>query len=98
MKFEQKRGHVASGVEYYVKQYGVSEEKVYCEFHGQVEKAWLYINQECLKPTAVPMPILTRVVNLSRVMDVIYKEADGYTHVGKVMKDNIASLFIDPLL
>ncbi|CBI31267.3 unnamed protein product, partial [Vitis vinifera] len=97
-KFEQKRGHVASGIECYMKQYGVSEEQVYSEFHKQVENAWLDINQECLKPTAVPMPLLTRVVNLSRVMDVIYKEGDGYTHVGKVMKDNIGSVLIDPIV
>ena len=56
------------------------------------------INQECLKPTAVPMPLLTRVLNLSRVMDVIYKEGDGYTHVGKVMEDNIGSVLIDPII
>ncbi|KAL6318338.1 hypothetical protein AAG906_039430 [Vitis piasezkii] len=93
-----ERGHVASGIECYMKQYGVSEEQVYSEFHKQVENAWLDINQECLKPTAVPMPLLTRVVNLSRVMDVIYKEEDGYTHVGKVMKNNIGSVLIDPIV
>ncbi|KAL6311208.1 hypothetical protein AAG906_000449 [Vitis piasezkii] len=41
------------------------------EFHNQIVNAWMDINQECLKPTAVPMPLLTRVLNLSRV---IYKE------------------------
>ncbi|RVW82924.1 Valencene synthase [Vitis vinifera] len=30
-KFEQKRGHVASGIECYMKQYGASEEEVYDE-------------------------------------------------------------------
>nr|QBL52480.1 beta-caryophyllene synthase [Vitis vinifera] len=97
-KFEQERGHVASGIECYMKQYGVSEEQAYKEFHNQIVNAWMDINQECLKPTAVPMPLLTRVLNLSRVMDVIYKEGDGYTHVGKVMKDNIGSVLIDPII
>ncbi|KAJ9676260.1 hypothetical protein PVL29_024995 [Vitis rotundifolia] len=77
-KFEQKRGHVASGIECYMKQYGVSEEQVYSEFHKKVENAWLDINQE--------------------FMDVIYKEGDGYTHVGKVMKDNVGSVLIDPIV
>ncbi|KAL6315892.1 hypothetical protein AAG906_013236 [Vitis piasezkii] len=84
--------HVASAVECYMKQYGVSEEQVYSEFQKQIENAWLDINQECLKPTAVSMPLLARILNLSRTMDVIYKEQDSYTHVGKVMRDNIASL------
>ncbi|KAJ9676254.1 hypothetical protein PVL29_024989 [Vitis rotundifolia] len=97
-KFEQERGHVASGIECYMKQCGVSEEQAHKEFHNQIVNAWMDINQECLKPTAVPMPLLTRVLNLSRVMDVIYKEGDGYTHVGKVMKDNIGSVLIDPII
>ncbi|XP_011005622.1 PREDICTED: valencene synthase-like isoform X2 [Populus euphratica] len=94
-KFEQERGHAASGVECYIRQYGLSEQEVYEEFHMQVVNAWKDINEECLKPTAVPMPLLERILNLSRVMDVIYKEEDGYTHVGKVMKNNVASLLID---
>ncbi|KAJ6969907.1 valencene synthase-like [Populus alba x Populus x berolinensis] len=94
-KFEQERGHAASGVECYIRQYGLSEQEVYKEFHMQVVNAWKDINEEFLKPTAVPMPLLERILNLSRVMDVIYKEEDEYTHVGEVMKNNIASLFID---
>ncbi|KAG6746084.1 hypothetical protein POTOM_050597 [Populus tomentosa] len=94
-KFEQERGHAASGVECSIRQYGLSEQEVYKEFHMQVVNAWKDINGECLKPTAVPMPLLERILNLSRVMDVIYKEEDGYTHVGQVMKNNVASLFID---
>ena len=58
MQFEQKRGHVASGIECYMKLYGSFEEQVYNEFHNQVMKAWMDINQECLKPTVVPRPLL----------------------------------------
>ncbi|KAL6316974.1 hypothetical protein AAG906_024513 [Vitis piasezkii] len=97
-KFEQKREHVASAIECYMKQYGVSEEQAYSEFRKQIENAWMDINQECLKPTAVPMPLLARVLNLTRAADVIYKEQDSYTHVGKVMKNNIAAFFINPII
>ena len=97
MQFEQKRGHVASGIECYMKQYGASEEEVYDEFQKQVVDAWRDINEEFLGPTVVPMPLLMRVLNLSRVMDVIYTGEDGYTHVGKVMKNNVASLLIHPI-
>ena len=97
MQFEQKRGHVALGIECYMKQYGASEEEVYDEFQKQVVDAWRDINEEFLRPTVVPMPLLMRVLNLSRVMDVIYTGEDGYTHVGKVMKNNVASLLIHPI-
>ncbi|RVW14958.1 (-)-germacrene D synthase [Vitis vinifera] len=69
-KFEQKRGHVASAVECYMKQHGASEQETHNEFNKQVRDAWKDINEECLIPTAVPMPILMRVLNLARVIDV----------------------------
>ena len=50
-----------------------------------------------MRPTAIPMPLLMRVLNLARVVDVVYKEGDSYTHVGKEMKYDVASLFIDPV-
>ncbi|KAM3696545.1 hypothetical protein ACB098_06G048200 [Castanea mollissima] len=96
-KFEQERGHAASAVECYMKQHGVSEQVVHDEFSRQVTNAWKDINEECIRPTVVPMPLLMRVLNLARVIDVIYKEGDGYTHVGKEMKDNVASVLIDPI-
>ncbi|XP_022717949.1 (+)-delta-cadinene synthase isozyme A-like [Durio zibethinus] len=98
-KFEQERGHVASAIECYVKQHGVSEEKACSELNKQIENAWKDINQELvLRPTPwVPMPILTRILNLARVMDFLYKDGDGYTHVGNVVKCGITSLLIDPI-
>nr|F6M8H7.1 RecName: Full=Probable sesquiterpene synthase; Short=SmSTPS [Santalum murrayanum]AEF32537.1 putative sesquiterpene synthase [Santalum murrayanum] len=97
-KFEQERGHVASGIECYMKQYGVTEEEAHDEFRKRLVKAWKDINEECLRPYRVPKPLLTRILNLTRVIDVIYKNEDGYTHVKKAMKDNIASLLIDPVI
>uniref|UniRef100_A0A2N9FPG5 Terpene synthase metal-binding domain-containing protein n=1 Tax=Fagus sylvatica TaxID=28930 RepID=A0A2N9FPG5_FAGSY len=96
--FEQKREHVASGVECYMKQYGVSvEEEVYTLFQNEIADAWKDINQEFLKLTAVSMPLLERVLNLAHAMDVIYKEDDGYTNA-HLIKDYVASLIINPLV
>ena len=88
---------MASAIECYMKQYGVSEEEAYNHFEKQIENAWLDINQECLKPIAVPMPILSRVPNLTWAADVFYEEQDGYTHVGEGMKNYIASFFNNPI-
>ncbi|XP_034679562.1 (-)-germacrene D synthase-like [Vitis riparia] len=96
-EFEQKRGHVASAVECYTKQYGVSKEEAYDEFKKQVENAWKDINEEFLQPTAVPVPLLTRVLSFSRMMDVLYKDEDEYTLVGPLMKDLVAGMLIDPV-
>ncbi|XP_030931548.1 (-)-germacrene D synthase-like [Quercus lobata] len=96
-KFEQERGHAASAIECYMKQYGVTEQVVNEEFNKQVSNAWKDINEELMRPTDVPMPLLMPALNLARVIDVLYKERDGYTHVGKEMKDNVASVLIDPV-
>ncbi|CAL5405708.1 unnamed protein product [Camellia sinensis] len=95
-KFEQKRGHVASAVECYMKQHDASEEEVLIEFHKQVTNARKDINAECLHPIEVPMPLLLRVVNLARVIDVLYKDEDSYTYSGTRLKGFVTSVLIDP--
>ncbi|RVW43042.1 Alpha-humulene synthase [Vitis vinifera] len=80
-----------------MKQYGVSKQEAYDELNKQVVKAWKDINQECLKPTPVLMPIITRVLNIARMMNILYKDGDEFTHVGKQRKDLIASILIDPV-
>lgn len=80
-----------------MKEYGVGKEEVVKEFYKRIEEAWKDINKECLMPTAVPMPLLIRCLNLTRILDVVYKTADGYTYPEKVLKDQIISLFVDPI-
>ncbi|XP_044494132.1 (-)-germacrene D synthase-like [Mangifera indica] len=96
-KFEQKRGHAASAVECFQKQYGATEEAAYKEFRKQITDAWKDLNEELLLPTALPMPLPVRILNFSRVIDVVYKDGDGYSEAQTYLKDYIASLFIDPV-
>ncbi|XP_058220649.1 sesquiterpene synthase Cop-like [Rhododendron vialii] len=94
-EFEQKRGHVASAVECYMKQHGVTEEEVIVEFGKQVTNAWKDMNSECLNPTAAPMPLLVRVLNLARVVYVIYHDGDIYTHSKTKLKEYVTSVLVD---
>ncbi|XP_039171029.1 (-)-germacrene D synthase-like [Eucalyptus grandis] len=96
-EFEQKRGHVVSAVELLIKYRGVSEQEAVEELQKRVIDAWKDTNEEFLRPTAVPMPILTRVLNLSRVVDVLYSDGDNYTHSETKLKDYVTSLFVNPL-
>nr|QLC36837.1 terpene synthase 25 [Cannabis sativa] len=97
-KFEQERNHIPSTVECYMKQYGVSEEEAVEELNKRVVNYWKEINEDFIRPTAVPLPILIRVLNFTKVAELIYKEGDDqYTHVGKVLKKSIAALLIDPI-
>ncbi|KAH9803245.1 alpha-terpineol synthase [Citrus sinensis] len=95
-KFEQQRGHVASAVECYMKQHGVSEEEAVKVFREKVGNAWKDINEELMRPPVVPMPLLERVLNLARLMDVLYQNNDSYTNP-HLMKDHVAALLKDPV-
>ncbi|XP_052178427.1 (-)-germacrene D synthase-like isoform X3 [Diospyros lotus] len=95
LAFEQEKGHVASAMECYMEQYKASEEKAVVELEKQVGNAWKDINAEMLQPTAVPMTLLVRVDNLARVIDVVYKNDDGYTHSGTKLKDFVTSTLIE---
>uniref|UniRef100_M1A3X1 Epidermal germacrene C synthase n=1 Tax=Solanum tuberosum TaxID=4113 RepID=M1A3X1_SOLTU len=77
---EQERGHVASIIECYMKEYGASKQETYIKFQKEVTNAWKDINKELFRPTEVPMFVLERVLNLARVIDTLYKEEDGYTN------------------
>ncbi|XP_057507163.1 (-)-germacrene D synthase-like isoform X2 [Actinidia eriantha] len=94
-KFEQQRGHVASAVECYMKQHGATEEEAIVELYEQVTNAWKDMNAECLYSTKVPMPLLVRVLNLARVINVLYKDEDSYTHSGTRTKNFVTSVLID---
>nr|A0A140KFG9.1 RecName: Full=Hedycaryol synthase; AltName: Full=(2E,6E)-hedycaryol synthase; AltName: Full=Terpene synthase 1; Short=CbTps1 [Camellia brevistyla]BAU68096.1 hedycaryol synthase [Camellia brevistyla] len=93
---EQERGHVATGLDCYMKQHGVSKQEAIVELYKMIENAWRDINEEMLKPTAISMKLLIHVLNLSRISDVVYKYVDGYTHP-EIIKDHVISLFEDPI-
>ncbi|KAF7833899.1 putative terpene synthase 2 [Senna tora] len=94
--FEQERGHVASVVECYKKEHGVSREEAIDELRKRIGNAWKDMNQECLY-SKVGMPFVERLLNLTRFMDVIYKQTDNYTHAQGLMKNSITELLLHPL-
>ena len=97
MQFEQERGHVASAVECCMNQYGVSKEEAYDMLSKMVESDWKDINEELLKPSTVPRHILILMLNLARIIDVIYKDHDGYTEARNTTKQLLTAFLVDPL-
>ncbi|KAF7851625.1 hypothetical protein BT93_L3450 [Corymbia citriodora subsp. variegata] len=95
--FEQKKGHIASAVELLMKENGISEQEAEEELQKRVVDAWKDINEEFLRPTAGPTPVLTLILYLSQVIDVLYTNGDHYTHSKTKLKEHITSLFVSPL-
>ena len=80
-----------------MKEFDVTEQHVYNVFNKNVEDAWVEMNEESLNCKDVEMPVIMRVINLARAMDVLYKNKDHYTHVGPELINHIKSLVADPI-
>ncbi|KAJ4724631.1 Terpene synthase [Melia azedarach] len=93
---EQKRGHVASVVESYMKEYGTSRMETAERFKIMITNLWKDINEECMRPTIVPLQLITTIINTARIAEVYYKEVDGITNP-EYVKDFVRKLFIDPI-
>ncbi|KAK1380669.1 (-)-germacrene D synthase [Heracleum sosnowskyi] len=95
---ERKRPHIPSAVECFMEQYGVPKETAYDALKKHIINAWKDINQECLQPIAIPMPLIEKVFNFICVTNLIYDEGfDAYTISTNRTKDKITSLLIDPI-
>ncbi|KAJ1266194.1 hypothetical protein BS78_08G132100 [Paspalum vaginatum] len=81
---EKSRNNVSTAVTCYAKDHGKTErdskEALWC----LVEDQWKSINKEFLGNTIIPTSMLTRIINLARVMESMYRHCDGYTHSSRI--------------
>ncbi|KAH0640640.1 hypothetical protein KY285_037226 [Solanum tuberosum] len=61
--FEQQRSHVASFIECYMKEYGISKQEAYVEARKKLTNAWKDINEEFLTPSEVPLFVLEQEIS-----------------------------------
>ncbi|KAL9344775.1 hypothetical protein Peur_062450 [Populus x canadensis] len=92
---EQKRGDCVSGVEWFKKQYDVSDKKAIEEIQKMVANGWKDINEDCMRPTNAPKVLLQHFVNLIRVTDVFYGNDDDAYTIPSSLKDYITLLYIE---
>ncbi|XP_028807701.1 probable terpene synthase 2 [Neltuma alba] len=97
-KFEQERGHVASGVECCMKQYGISEEEAYKILDEDIKNYWKDINEECLNnPHGVPKSVLGFVLNFAQGIEVVYENQEDRFTNGKSLKQYVVQLLLNPI-
>ncbi|CAH8337083.1 unnamed protein product [Eruca vesicaria subsp. sativa] len=94
---EMRRGEVANGVNCYMKQHGVTKEVAVREIKKIVRDNCKIVMEEFLTIKDVPRPILVRCINTIRLVNVYYREGDGFSDPHGNLKDLITSLFINPL-
>lgn len=94
-----------------MKDYGISREETVEIFQKKLEDVWKDINEELLsvskgnpkdddeeeeeKEELVDL-VLKRCLNLCRMVNVLYKGNDGFTHPAEVIKDHITALYARP--
>ncbi|XP_074560375.1 (S)-beta-bisabolene synthase [Curcuma longa] len=94
---EQKRVHVASTVDCYMKEYGTSKDVACEKLLGFVEDAWKTINEELLTKTGLSREVIELSLHSSRSTELIYKHVDAFTEPNTSMKENIFFLLVHPI-
>lgn len=77
----------------------LSVEEASAQLSEIAEHAWKDLNEECIKTTSnMPTEILMPVVNLTRLIDVVYKNnQDGYSNPKNNVKSVIEALLVNPI-
>ncbi|CAA0841569.1 Unknown protein [Striga hermonthica] len=87
-----------TAVECYMKQNDASEAETFADFREQVKKAWKDMNEECFQTTTTPLRIMMNVVNLARVINLLYVDEDGYTNSKTETKYFINYVLVEPVI
>ncbi|KAF7005540.1 hypothetical protein CFC21_020657 [Triticum aestivum] len=93
---EQASQHMVSTVQTCMNENGCTVEEANEKLKEVVEQAWMDICEGCIQPTVHPLVVLSRVANLARVTDFLYKHDDGYT-LGYSVKGTLDSVYVHPM-
>ncbi|XP_075497794.1 germacrene A synthase-like [Primulina tabacum] len=96
-KVEKGRGQKSTGIDCYMKDYGVTMEEAMNKIEEMTTDAWKDVNEDFKRPFPCSKEVLMIILNITRVIDVIYKNnEDGYTQPEKVIKPLIVAMYIEP--
>jgi len=94
---EKDGNNVATAVACYARDHGTTEEDAKEALRCMVEDQWRSINKEFLSNKSIPTSLLTRVINLARVMENMYRDHDAYTQSSKI-KDSMEKVLNECIL
>ncbi|GMI92261.1 hypothetical protein like AT3G14490 [Hibiscus trionum] len=93
---EEGRGY-RTGTACYMKQHKVSRTEAIRDFQAIIAEGWKEVNEGCMRPTALPMPVVRAALNYHRLLDFAYRDNDEYTFSHSFLKDTITKVLIDPI-
>jgi hypothetical protein len=90
----KNKNDVASTVESYMKEHGVTGEEAIAAIKTMVEQAWRRINGVCTELGRTMQPALQWLVDMTRMLEIFYLDGrDGLTY-GYDIKEIVAFLFL----
>ncbi|KAG5611852.1 hypothetical protein H5410_023133 [Solanum commersonii] len=97
--YKKEKGQLVTGIECYMQENNFFVEKASAQLSEIAENAWKDLNKECIKSTdSMPTEILMRVLELTRLIDVVYKNnQDGYSDPKNNVKFVIEALLVNPI-
>lgn len=95
---EKERGQIVTGIECYMKENGITKKESEDKLFEIATNGWKDMNEEFLKASNYSWEVMIRILNFTRIIDVVYKNnQDGYTKPEKVLKPHIIAMLIDPI-
>uniref|UniRef100_M4D7Q3 Terpene synthase metal-binding domain-containing protein n=1 Tax=Brassica campestris TaxID=3711 RepID=M4D7Q3_BRACM len=92
---DMSRGYVTTGVNCYMKQFGVTKSEAFKKLHQMRVDNDKIVNEELLKIKDVPKRVLKEAINCARMTHVAYGYGEGLTHPEGKIKEYIIALYID---
>ncbi|KAK4480039.1 hypothetical protein RD792_013096 [Penstemon davidsonii] len=97
---ETREGKMPTGIECYMKHYGVSKQEAMEKFIDAADDGWKDVNTEWINSTnnnSIPKDYFEGVFNYARAGEVLYKKSDCYTDP-EMLAPQLIALFVDPII
>ncbi|KAK6164229.1 hypothetical protein DH2020_001093 [Rehmannia glutinosa] len=97
---ESKQGQMLTGVDFYMKQHGVSKQETADKFIELAEEEWKDLNTEwILSKNSIPKDMVEQLVlGYARSSEIFYRSCqDGFSKT-ETVAPHIAAIFVDPII
>ncbi|XP_042487418.1 alpha-terpineol synthase, chloroplastic-like [Macadamia integrifolia] len=98
-KDELERGDVLKSIQSYMHQTGASEDVAREHIRHMIDETWKKLNKEVIisDESLLPQHFIRTTVNLVRISLFIYQYGDGHATIDNESKNQITSLFFEPI-
>ncbi|KAF8391448.1 hypothetical protein HHK36_023753 [Tetracentron sinense] len=94
---EVEKGEVATSIQCYMHETGLSEELAREHTRHLINEMWKKMNKDGASDSPFPDPFIETTINLARISQCTYQNGDGHGAPDRKKKDQILSLLAEPV-